>query len=155
MHSAFEEKEYKKKFDVQIGFSDHETGIIGSLTAANIGAVIIERHITLDKKMKGPDQEVSIDFFDLKILVEGIRKIELSLGSIKKVHDKEKEIRKWAFRSVVAIKNIPKGVKITDDMVWTKRPGTGIPPKDINKVIGRRSNIHINKNTLLSWDQLI
>jgi sialic acid synthase SpsE len=46
-------------------------------------------------------------------------------------------------------------VKITDDMVWTKRPGTGIPPKDINKVIGRRSNIHINKNTLLSWDQLI
>ena len=149
-------KKMQKRYPLAvIGHSDHTPDLYTTFAAVALGAKIVEKHVILDKKMKGPDQEVSIDFFDLKILVEGIRKIELSLGSIKKVHDKEKEIRKWAFRSVVAIKNIPKGVKITDDMVWTKRPGTGIPPKDINKVIGRRSNIHINKNTLLSWDQLI
>ena len=83
-----------------------------------------------------------------------IRKIEMALGSEKKVHNREKQIREWAFRSVVAVKDIKKNSKITKSMVWTKRPGTGIPSKDIDKVIGKIAKKNIKKNTLINWKDL-
>ena len=144
----------KKYPGVTIGHSDHTPDLYTSFAAVALGAKIIEKHVILDKKMPGPDQSVSIDFHDLSNLVDGIRKIELSMGSVKKVHEKEKEIREWAFRSVVAIKDIPEGKKITKDMVWTKRPGTGIPSNDINKVIGSIARVNINKDTLIEWNQI-
>lgn len=137
-----------------IGHSDHSPDLYTAFAAVALGATIIEKHVILDKKMPGPDQSVSIDFFDLHQLVDGVRKIELAMGSEKKVHQKEKIIREWAFRSVVTIKDIKKGEIVTEDMVWTKRPGTGIPSKELHNVIGKKALHDIPSNTLLAWEQL-
>ena len=137
-----------------IGHSDHTPDLFTVFAAVALGAKIVEKHVILDKKMPGPDQEVSIDFYDLSQLVDGVRKIELAMGNEKKIHEKEKEIREWAFRSVVAIKDINKGEEIKESMVWTKRPGTGIPSKDLHKVIGKFATANIKKDTLIEWSQL-
>jgi N,N'-diacetyllegionaminate synthase len=137
-----------------IGHSDHTPDLYTSFAAVALGARIIEKHVILDKRMPGPDQSVSIDFNDLYNLVEGIRKIEASMGSLKEVHKNEKIIRDWAFRSVVSIREINKGEVITENMVWTKRPGTGIPSKDLSKVIGKIAKNDIANNTLIKWEDL-
>ena len=137
-----------------IGHSDHTPDLYTCYAAVALGAKIIEKHVIVDRLQPGPDQSVSIDFHMLADLVEGIRKIEVGLGSEKVVHHKEKQIREWAFRSVVSTVAIPKGTVITADMVWSKRPGTGIPSKKMHEVIGKTAVSDIPQNTLLSWDQL-
>jgi N-acetylneuraminate synthase len=87
-------------------------------------------------------------------LVGGIRKIEKALGSEKRVHGRERPIREWAFRSVVSIVRIKAGQQITEDMVWTKRPGTGIPSKRMREVIGKTAKVNIPANTLIRWEDL-
>ena len=145
----------KKKFPKNIvGYSDHSINSEFAIGAVALGAKIIEKHVTLDKKMKGPDQNVSIDFNDLEILVKSVRNLEKSLGSIKKIHKKEKIIRKWAFRSLVSIKEIKKGEKFTLSNIWSKRPGTGIPSFNLNRVLGKKSKINIKKDQLIKWNQI-
>ena len=148
-------QDMKKRYPgATIGHSDHTPDLYTAFAAAALGAKIVEKHVILDKKMPGPDQSVSIDFNDLHQLVDGIRKIELALGNEKKIHDEERQIREWAFRSVVSITDIKKDEIITEDMVWTKRPGIGIPSKEIDKVIGKKAIRAINKNTLITWEHL-
>ena len=100
-----------------IGHSDHTPDLYTCYAAVALGADIIEKHVILSKQTPGPDQTVSIDFEDLYRLVDGIRKIELASGNEKVVHKAEKDIRKWAFRSIVSLKEIKKGEIITQDMV--------------------------------------
>jgi len=88
--------------EVVIGHSDHSPDLYTSFAAVAMGARIIEKHVTLDKRRRGPDQAVSIDMRELAELVEGVRKIEAALGSEKRVHERERPVRAWAFRSVVA-----------------------------------------------------
>jgi len=137
-----------------IGHSDHTGELYSSLAAITLGAKILEKHVILDKKMKGPDQKVSIDFHELKKLVDGAKKINLSLGKEKKVHQKEKQIRQWAFRSLVSIKKIPKNKIIDQEDIWCKRPGIGIPSYLMNDVIGLRTLREIEKNQLIDWSDL-
>jgi N-acetylneuraminate synthase len=137
-----------------IGHSDHTSDLYTAFAAAALGASIIEKHVTLDKRQRGPDQAVSIDMAELQTLVEGIRKIERALGAVKRVHDLERPIRAWAFRSVVSTRLLSAGQVITEDAIWTKRPGTGIPAKRLHEVIGRRLKRNLPPNTLLSWDDL-
>lgn len=139
---------------LMIGHSDHTPDLYTAFAAVALGACAIEKHIILDRRQRGPDQAVSITMEQLKDLVEGIRKIERSRGSEKRVHALERPIRAWAFRSVVAIQSIKAGQVITEQAVWTKRPGTGIPSKHLPEVIGRRAKRDIPVNTLLSWDDL-
>lgn len=140
--------------DLVIGHSDHTPDLYTSFAAVALGAVIIEKHVIIDKRQPGPDQSVSIDMNDLHELASGIRKIEQALGSEKAVHSRERPIREWAFRSVVSVKPIRAGQKITVDMVWTKRPGTGIPSKRLPDVIGKTAKVDIPVNTLLQWQDL-
>ena len=81
-------------------------------------------------------------------MVRSIRNIEEGLGKDKKIYNKEKQIRKWATRSLVAITDIEKGKKITTKDIWSKRPGTGIPSKNIDKIIGKITSKKIKKNNL-------
>lgn len=138
-----------------IGHSDHTSGLITSIGAATLGAKIIEKHVTLDQKNSGPDKDVSITFDQLKELVNSIEIIHKSLGYVKKVNSREVEIRKWAFRSVVSILDIEKGQLIKQSMIWSKRPGTGIPSKKMHKVLGRKAKRKIPRNTLIKWSDLI
>src|SRR5260221_13987108 len=106
-----------------IGHSDHTPDIYTCFAAVTLGAKLIEKHIILDKRQPGPDQSVSIDIIDLAQLVDGIRKIEASIGSEKRVHRHEEGIRRWATRSLVATRAIAAGEIVKDEMIWSKRPG--------------------------------
>lgn len=140
--------------DALIGHSDHTPDVYTCFGAVPLGTRFLEKHVTTDKRRPGPDQAVSIDFDDLRRLVDGVRKIETALGSAKRVNEKERPIRTWAYRSVVSVVDIPAGAVITEDAVWTKRPGTGIPSKDIAKVVGRKAARAIPRNSLLRWEDL-
>lgn len=145
----------KKKFkNVKVGHSDHTSDIHSSVAAVAVGAEIIEKHVTIDKRFKGPDKDVSISFNEFRNMIRQIRNIEKSLGSKKIIHPKEKEIRKWAFRSIVSIVEIDKGEKIKENMIWSKRPGTGIPSHLMSKVIGKYSTKKIKANELIKWSYL-
>lgn len=148
-------EEMRRRFpDILIGHSDHTPDIYTCFAAVPLGARFLEKHVTLDKRSPGPDQSVSIDMWELKQLCDGVRKIEAALGADKKVHEKERPIRTWAHRSVVSVKPIPAGAVIQEGMVWTKRPGTGIPSKELPKVLGKKAKRAIPKDTILSWDDL-
>jgi N-acetylneuraminate synthase len=137
-----------------IGHSDHTPDLYTSFAAIVAGAKIIEKHVIISKQTPGPDQSVSIDFFDLHNLIDGIRKIEKSLGNEKIVHKKEEKIREWAFRSIVSLREIKKGEIIDGDMIWSKRPGTGIQSYRRNEVIGKKAKNNIQRNTLIKWEDL-
>ena len=137
-----------------IGHSDHTPDLYTSYAAVTLGARIIEKHVILDKRQPGPDQSVSVDFKDLANLVDGIRKIEDSLGDEKKIHAKEEKIREWAFRRVVSTQKIAKGQQITGEMLWSKRPGTGIPSRFREAIIGRTATRDIDNNKLIDWDDI-
>ena len=99
--------------DLPVGHSDHTPDLYTSFAAVTLGAHAIEKHIILDKRQPGPDQSVSIDLPELHQLVDGIRKIEASLGSEKAVHGREAEIRAWAHRSVFSVQDIAAGETIS------------------------------------------
>lgn len=143
----------KKAFPLAtIGHSDHTPDLYTCYAAVALGATIIEKHVIISKQTPGPDQSVSIDFNDLYNLCDGIHKVEKALGGNKVVHENEKSIREWAFRSIVTKCKIKKGEVIKADMIWSKRPGTGIPSHKMQEVIGKVAIRDIEENVLLSYD---
>jgi len=138
-----------------IGHSDHTPSLYTCFGAVMLGAKIIEKHVIINKLTPGPDQSVSIDFNELRQLVDGIRILESASGDTKKIHKKESDIRAWAFRSLVSCCPIAKGTTITSEMIWSKRPGTGIPAKLMGEVIGRVAAKDIADNVLLDWSDLV
>lgn len=140
--------------DAVIGHSDHTNDLFTSFAAVALGASIIEKHVIINKLTQGPDQSVSIDFNDLHQLVAGCQKVYLSLGKEKKVREKEKPIRQWAFRSVVTIREIRKGTKITQEMIWSKRPGTGIPSHRMPEIVGKIAKCDISNNALIKYEDI-
>ncbi|MBA3052667.1 MAG: N-acetylneuraminate synthase [Candidatus Omnitrophica bacterium] len=145
----------RDKFKVPIGYSDHTKGIEMSLAAVAMGACVIEKHFTLSKKMKGPDHKASIEQREFSKLVQNTRMIEKAFGNgIKKPAFSEKRIMDIARKSVVSTRKIKKGEQITLAMLTVKRPGTGIKPKDMNKVLGKKAAKIIGKNEILLWKYL-
>ncbi len=143
-------KELKQRYPaIVIGHSDHTPDLYTSYAAVALGASIIEKHVILNKLTPGPDQSVSIDFQELHQLVDGANKVFLASGSKKQIQEKEYAIRKWAFRSLVSTCKISKGTIITPEMVWSKRPGTGIPSWKMDSVIGKIAQRDIPANVLL------
>ena len=105
-------KTLKKKFDVPIGFSDHTPGIAVPIASVAVGACLIEKHFTLDKKMTGPDHSFSSDPIELNLLVEGCRMAKKSIGSgIRNMTEEEKEMKRISRKSIVAASDIKKGEK--------------------------------------------
>lgn len=145
----------KKEFRLPVGYSDHTLGIAVPIMVVALGAVIIEKHFTLDKNLSGPDHKASLEPGELKEMVKAIRETEKALGNgIKKPSQSEKRIKKSIRKSLVAETNIPQGVKITEDMLRMKRPGGGILPRDWKKVVGRKARKKIRKDELLTFDKV-
>jgi N-acetylneuraminate synthase/N,N'-diacetyllegionaminate synthase len=142
----------RNAFDVPVGFSDHTLSIAIPASAVGRGACIIEKHITLDRNLKGPDHSFALMPQELKEMVKAIREVEASLGSpIKKaIFDEEKAIPQRP--SIIARVDIPQGTIITEDMVITKRPGYGIAPKYLSVIVGRTTKKHIKKGEGITWD---
>jgi N,N'-diacetyllegionaminate synthase len=142
----------KRKFDFPIGFSDHTPGTVIPVAAVSMGAVLIEKHLTLDKSLKGPDHRASLEPDEFKKMVDDVRITEKAMGNFTKRSFEEEEIKKVVRRSIVAKMFIPKGTVISLDMVDFKRPGTGISPKYLEKIIGKRAKYDMVPDELLTFD---
>jgi N,N'-diacetyllegionaminate synthase len=124
-------------FRTKYGYSDHTIGTTIPIAAVALGADIVEKHFTLDRNMPGPDHSASLEFKELREMVNKIRDVELSLGDgIKKVMSSEMENRVNARKSIVAAEEIRKGEKFTCENITAKRPGTGMSPMRWDDVIG-------------------
>ncbi|MBN2517351.1 MAG: N-acetylneuraminate synthase [Candidatus Altiarchaeota archaeon] len=141
--------------DCLIGYSDHTMGYLVPIMASSLGAVVIEKHFTLDRNMKGPDHKASLTPKEFEEMVRMIRDCKVAMGgSDKKPTISEREISSVARKSLVAKVDIRKGITITRDMITVKRPGTGIPSKDLDKVMGKICIRDIKKDELIEWGRL-
>lgn len=133
-------QEFKKKFKTKIGYSDHTEGNICSIVAATIGASVIEKHFTLNKKFNGPDHKASMNYEELVKLNKKIKLVNTILGSKKKTITPS-EIKNFKFvrKSLYAKKIINIGETFTVMNVATKRPLGGIPANHLKKVLGKKS----------------
>jgi len=144
-----------KVFTVPVGFSDHTLGIEISLAAVAMGAKIIEKHFTLDLNLKGPDHQASLKPNELQSLIKGIRNIERALGDGKKVGSlSEQKMISIARKSLVAACDIPIGIKLSEKLIACKRPGTGLSPTIIQKVLGKKTKQPIKKDKQIQWGML-
>lgn len=140
----------KKKFNINLGYSDHTLSQLVPLLAVAMGAKVIEKHFTLNKNFKGPDHKASFNPLEFKTLVENIRKTELILGKNKKIVTKsEKKNRILVRKSLVAKKKILKGEKFSFKNLAIKRPGKGLSPTKFYKILGKKSKFTFKQDQLI------
>ena len=142
-------------FNLPVGFSDHTLGSEAAIAAATMGAVIFEKHITLDKTMEGPDHAASIEPDELKTYVEAIRKTITMLGNGIKIPSKS-ELKNIPLvrRSLVAAKPIKAGEILTGDKIAIKRPAKGIEPKQLINAVGRPVLKDLSEDEPITWKDL-
>ena len=145
----------KRIFDFEVGFSDHSIGYQAAVISVSLGAKVIEKHFTIDKKLAGPDHKASStpkEFHDLK---EAVRRAEVMLGSgEKKCQIEEMEMSEVSRKSIVIKKNMKKGELIKIDDLVMMRPGIGLRAKMIDDIVGMKLRKDLPKHTLLSWTDL-
>ena len=140
----------KKIFDLNVGYSDHTKGIIAPLIACSKGASVIEKHLTLNKNMKGPDHLASLEPKEFKLMVNQIRKFEEMNGDgIKRLLKCEIKNKKIARKSVVANTHILKGETFTYKNLTTKRPGDGLCASKLKNLINKKSKRNYKANQLI------
>jgi len=138
-----------------VGYSDHTLGLAVSTAAVALGAVVIEKHFTLDRALPGPDHRASLEPGELAALFRQIRDVEVALGSpIKAPAAAELPVRDVARRSVMARRDLPAGRRLTAEDIVLLRPGDGIAPKHFDEVQGRTLNIALNAGEPLRWEHL-
>lgn len=144
-----------EKFGVKVGYSDHTLGIEVPIAAVAIGAVVIEKHFTLDRSMDGPDHLASLEPAELKQMVSSIRNIEKAMGNADKIPtESETKNKIIARRSIHILNSLPEGHLITEKELIMKRPGDGISPMNIKDVLNKKLNKNVMKDHKLSFDDL-
>ena len=142
----------REAFQLPVGYSDHTVGTDVSVAAVALGASIIEKHFTLDRSLPGPDQASSLNPEEFAQLVHSIRQVSLALGDgVKRPARSELVMREVARRSLVASRDLTAGQVLTEDDIDVKRPGTGISPADLEKVVGLQIRGDIKKDDVLTW----
>jgi len=132
----------KERFGVKVGVSDHTMGHTVPVVAVSLGAEVVEKHFILDRSLGGPDSAFSMEPSEFKQMVEEVRKAEKTLGNVTyEVSEKDKLRR----RSLFAVKDIKKGDVITEENVRSVRPGYGLHPKNLDLIIGKRTNCNLCK----------
>jgi N,N'-diacetyllegionaminate synthase len=143
------------RFGVPVGLSDHTLGIEIALAAVARGAAVLEKHLTLDRTLPGPDHRASLEPADFGALVRSVRAIESALGDgAKRPMPSELDTRSVARRSLVAARPLPAGHQLTRDDIAIKRPGTGIPPADFERALGHVLTRAVAADDVLTWDAL-
>ncbi len=141
-----------RDLNIDTGYSDHSLGIEAPLAAVALGAIVIEKHLTLDRKLPGPDHSASLEPDEFASMVQGIRRVSAMLGNgVKAPLPEELDTARVARRSIVAKRNIAAGELATDEMLFCRRPATGIAPRDLQKLIGKRIRVSIAAGTVLQW----
>ena len=132
--------ELSEQFGLPVGLSDHTPGWECDVAAAALGAVVIEKHFTLDKTMEGPDHKASLEPQELKAMVQAVRNIEQAMGTgHKAVSASEAKNKPIARKSIVAARPIQQGEEFTEENLTTKRPGDGISPMRWYQVLGQKA----------------
>ena len=138
-----------------VGYSDHSVGTEAALAAIALGATVIEKHLTLDKSMPGPDHRASADPGEFAAYVRGIRTVESMLGDgVKQPQPIEQNTRDVARRSLVVTRALPRGHRLADTDLGLLRPGTGIAPEHWDEVLGRSLAQDLAAYTTLQWSTL-
>lgn len=128
------------RFGLEVGYSDHTPGLEIPIAAAAMGAVMLEKHFTLDRNMEGPDHKASLEPEELKAMVSAVRHVEAALGDGKKTASpSERKNIAIARKSIVARRTIRKGETLTEENITVKRPGDGISPMRWFEVLGTRA----------------
>ena len=145
----------KKIFDFPIGYSDNGESSLVDIVAVSMGANIIEKHFTLDKKMSGPDHGFSIDPNGLKSLISQIHEIDQMKGDgIKIPQFSEIKNRLTIRKSITAKRDLQQGKKIQEDDISIKRPADGIEPKYLTMILGKTINTNIKKDSPIFWSSI-
>ncbi len=145
----------RARYGVPVGFSGHEVGFWITLAAVALGAVVVERHFTMDRNMMGFDHKLSLNPSEFAAMVQAIDEITRALGDGKKtVSDREMITRLKYHVSAVSRRAIAAGERISEEMIAFKNPGTGIPPHRLSELLGRRARSAIAVDTLLSTDMV-
>jgi len=138
-----------------VGYSDHTLGLAVSTAAVALGATVIEKHFTLDKSLPGPDHGASLSVVELAALIKQIRDVEAALGSdVKAPSASELPVRALVRRSVTTHRAVAAGAALQAEDVVLLRPGTGIPPRDFEAVVGRKAKRALAAGVTLTWDDL-
>lgn len=146
----------KNEFPYTIGFSDNGDDLLVPVIAVVMGAKVIEKHFTINKKLNGPDQKLSSDPIELQNIIQNIRKVEKMMGNgIKKCEPSELQNIVEARRSITAKIEILQGQKIKAEFIDFKRPATGISPKFMKKVLGKTARKEIKIDESIKWDDLL
>ena len=142
---------FQKELRVLVGYSDHTQGDEAAITAVTLGAVAVEKHLTLDRTMQGPDHIASMEPKEFASMVQKVKRVPILLGSpLKRPCAKEKQYMPIARKSVVASRDIARGEKLTLENLTIKRPGTGIAPKQLPELMGKYAVQTIGADTLLT-----
>jgi sialic acid synthase SpsE len=144
-------------FGVPTGLSDHTLGIAVPIAAAALGAAFIEKHITLDRTMPGPDHPFALEPPDLRAMVAGIRDAQAALGDGRKAGpgpEESVEMYRLARRSLILTRDLPAGTVIERDMITVKRPGYGIAPKHLELIVGRPLKVDVEADDILTWEMV-
>lgn len=137
-------------FGTFVGYSDHTEGIVVPVAAVAMGACVIEKHITLDRSLAGPDHAASLEPDSFGQMVQAIRDLETALGDADKAPtDSEVRNRDVARRSIVALRSIDAGEALTAENLTTKRPGTGLSPMLWDEVLGTRAKRNYDADELI------
>ncbi len=135
---------FKDHIRCKVGLSDHSTTCLPSMASVSLGVTAIEKHFTISRDLPGPDQIISIEPLELKMLSEGVLLVERAMGKQIKDELVNKEIRKLFRHSIVAAKNIQKGKVINLSDLKTKRPLIGIPASEVFSIIGKKASRDIS-----------
>lgn len=145
----------RTEFQVPVGFSDHTDGASIALASVALGADALEKHLTLDRDLPGPDHAASLEPADFEALVESVRAVETALGDgVKRPLPEEAETAAVARKSVVAAVDIPRGAEIKREMLTVMRPGTGLPPSRLDWVVGRKAHSAISAGAVITADMV-
>lgn len=149
-------KVMREAFGVLTGYSDHTEGDHVCLASVALGACVIEKHITLDRKMKGPDHTFAMEPQPLREMILRLREVEAALGEGVKAGPRPEELEMFqkGRRSLHARRRISKGEVITPDMITTKRPGLGIEPYMADIVVGRTAVMDIDEDQWITWQMI-
>jgi sialic acid synthase SpsE len=143
----------QSSFRTIVGFSDHSIGNQAAVIAVALGAKIIEKHFTLDKKLPGPDHRASVTPDEFSELVHSVRRAEIILGtSLKTCQDEEKQMATVSRKSIFLRKALSAGERLTREHIIMKRPGTGIMAKDLPEVIGKKARSNLQEGHMLKRD---
>ena len=138
----------KKVFKIEVGYSDHTLNNQAAIISISLGATIIEKHFTLDKKMNGPDHLSSLNPSELKYFCDDLKNTKIMLGNKIKIPSKsEKKNLKFMRKSLFAKSDIIKGQMFTEENLCCKRPATGISADNFYKFLGKKSKFNFKKNT--------